>query len=312
MASWLILAVAAQFFGALVALLDKYIVTNERALPRPFVYAFATCLFSGASILVFLLSSIPIPLPEVDFPSFANVEPPSLTVLAFSFLAAYTFFGALVSMFTALRTSDASDVVPVVGAVSALSTFAFGYFFLGASLTPNFLAGVLLLAVGTFFVSHLRFTWKTALLTIHAGIFFAFHYVTFKGLLSVTSFDNAFFWSRIGFVGFALTLLLIPEYFEKIMKQTASTGKRGGALVIFNKVLAGIASILILKATALGDAAVVQALGGLQFVFILILGLLFSSRMHKDLGEKHTTVMEVVHKAVFVSIITLGFFVLFR
>ena len=134
----------------------------------------------------------------------------------------------------------------------------------------------------------------------------------FKGLLELTTFDNAFFWSRVGFVGFALTLLLIPEYLEKIRTQTRATGKRGGMLVIGNKILAGFAAILILKATELGDAAVVHALGGLQFVFILILGILFGRHTHKDLGEKSHTFRDVMHKAIFVSIITLGFFVLFK
>lgn len=312
MASWLILAIAAQFVSAVVALFDKYIVTSDKALPRPFVYAFVTCLLSGASILVYLFSWVPIPLEGVHIPSLSGIEKPTLAVVAFSFLAAYTFFGALVSMFSALRTSDTSDVIPVIGAVSALGTFGLGYFFLGIVLTPNFLVGLILLVLGTLFVSHLRFTWKTALLTIHAGLFFALHYVTFKGLLSLTTFDNAFFWSRIGFVVFALTLLLIPEYFEKIRTQASSTGKRGSMLVIANKILAGVASILILKATELGDAAVVQALGGLQFVFILILGLLFGPRTHKDLGEKSLSWRDIMHKAIFISIITLGFFVLFK
>ena len=103
MSSWIILAVAAQFISALVALLDKYIVTSEKAIPRPFVYAFITCLFSGASIAVFLLGGVPLPLDGVEFPSFSAIEFPTLTVVAFSLLAAYTFFSGLVSMFSALK-----------------------------------------------------------------------------------------------------------------------------------------------------------------------------------------------------------------
>ena len=312
MASWLVLAVAAQFIGALVSLVDKYIVTDENALPRPFVYAFITCLFSGGSIVIYLLGGIPTPFPTLHFPDIHNVHSPTLTIIAFSILAAYTFFGGLVSMFSALRAADASDVVPVVGAVSALSTFVLSYLFLGAHLSHNFLIGVILLSVGTAFVSHFRFNLQTALLSIHAGLFFALHYVTFKGLLAVTSFDNAFFWTRICFMFYALSLLLIPEYLEKILVNTKKTGKRGGVLIIGNKILAGIASILILKATELGDASVVQALGGLQFVFILALGLLFGRRVPAPIGEKTHRLRDILHKAVFVSIIALGFFVLFR
>ncbi|MFM2374469.1 MAG: hypothetical protein RLZZ234_464 [Candidatus Parcubacteria bacterium] len=314
MASWLILAIGAQFVFALVALLDKYIVSDSKALPQPFVYAFVTCLMSGASILVFFLSWIPIPLEGVVFPSLRNIEFPSLAVVAFSFLSAYTFFSALTSMFSALKNADASDVVPVVGSVSALGTFALGYFFLGGSLSPHFIAGIVLLAVGTALVSHFRFHYKTALISIHAGLFFALHYVTFKGLLGITTFDNAFFWSRVGFVCFALSMLLVPDWFDRVVGQAKTTGKRAGALVVGNKVLAGIASILILKATELvpqDQFPVVQALGGLQFVFVLALGFMFGRHTPHALGENTHQMRDILHKAAFVSIIALGFFMLF-
>lgn len=311
MQSWLILATVAQLIAAFVALVDKRIVSDDKVLPRAFGYAFVTCLMSGASILVYALSGVPTPFPGVHFPSIANITAPTLTIVAFSFLAAYTFFGALVSMFSALRESDASDVVPVIGSVTALATFLLGYLFLDTHLTRNFFAGIALLVVGTVLVSHFRFTWKTAALSVHAGIFFALHYVTFKGLLAITTFDNAFFWSRIGFVFYALSLLLIPEYLEKIRVQGKRAGKRVGVLVIGNKVLAGISSILVLKATELGNPAVIQALGGLQFVFILVLGLLFGRSTPIAYGENSHHLRDVLHKAVFVSMIALGFFMLF-
>jgi drug/metabolite transporter (DMT)-like permease len=128
--------------------------------------------------------------------------------------------------------------------------------------------------------------------------------------LGITTFDNAFFWSRVGFVALALSLLLVPEYLEKIRSQVKSTDSKSGILVIVNKILAGIGSILVLKATELGDAAVVQALGGLQFVFLLIIGVLFMHKRSKEFGEK-VTGKEILHKAVSIALITLGFFVLF-
>lgn len=314
MAPWLVLAIGAQFIAALVALLDKYIVTDEKAIPKPFVYAFITCLMSGAAIFVFLLAWVPIPLEGVHFPSLTNVEFPTLTVVAFSLLAAYTFFSALVSMFTALKESDASDVIPVIGSVTALGTFSFGYFFLGGALSKNFLIGIVLLAVGTALVSHFRFHYKTALLSVHAGLFFAFHYVAFKGLLGITTFDNAFFWSRVGFVFFALSMLLVPDWYERVSSQVKTTGRRAGVLIISNKILAGTVAIMTLKATELvpqNEFPIIQALGGLQFVFILALGLVLGRHTPKEIGENTHRVRDILHKAAFVSIIAVGFFMLF-
>jgi drug/metabolite transporter (DMT)-like permease len=310
--NWILLAVGAQFLNALVAIIDKRVVSDDKILPKPFVYAFYTCLISGAWIIVYFISLIPISFWGIPVPSFEHVFRPTLEVVALSFLAAYTFFIGLVSMFTAFRTADASDVVPVVGATSAIASFGLGYFFLYTPLSSNFALGIALLSIGTFLVSHFHFPVKTALISIHSGIFFALHYVAIKGLFMVTTFDDGFFWSRIAFMFFALSLLMVPHYFEIIKKQTKATSRHAGLLIFANKVLAGVSTLLILKATHLGDVAVVQALGGLQFVFILFIGIFFTLSPRKiKVGEvyHHETILQ---KALFVAIIALGFLVLFK
>lgn len=310
--NWILLAVGAQFLNAFVALVDKRIVSDEKTFPRPFVYAFYTCLISGVWIVVYLIGFIPSISQSLHIPTFANVVKPTLEVVALSFLAAYTFFTALVAMFTALRDYDASDVVPVIGSVSALASFGMGYYFFNTTLSSNFITGIVLLSFGTFLVSRLRFPFRIAMISLYSGIFFALHYITLKGLFVSTSFDNGFFWSRIAFVFFALTLLMIPNYFDKIREQTKNTSKITALLVLVNKILAGVSTILILKATDLGDVAVVQALGGLQFVFILILGIFFSVRPSKlNIGEKYQR-DTILKKALFVAVISVGFLVLFK
>ena len=309
---WIILAVVAQFLNAFVALVDKRIVSDEKILPKPFVYAFYTCLISGVWIVVYFISLLPLPFDGLHLPRLDNVVTPTLEVVALSFLAAYTFFTALVSMFIALKVADASDVVPVVGATSAIASFGLGYFFLHTPITHNFALGITLLSIGTFLVSHFHFNVKVALTALHAGIFFAFHYVSLKGLFMVTSFDNGFFWSRIAFMFYAISLLMVPSFYEKIREQTKATTKHAGFLIFSNKILAGVSTILILKATDLGDVAVVQALGGLQFIFILLLGVIFTVSPHKlRVGEVYRK-ETILQKALFVAVITFGFLVLFR
>ena len=113
---WLLLATAGEFFNALVAILDKYIVSDKKALPRPFVYAFYSCLVTGFWVVIFIFGFIP-GLHDLGIPSLSNVQRPTIQVVGMSFLAAYTFFMALVSMYDALRQSDASDVMPAIGAI---------------------------------------------------------------------------------------------------------------------------------------------------------------------------------------------------
>jgi len=308
--AWILLAAAAQFINAVVAILDKYIVSDDKILPRPFVYAFYTCLATSLWGLVFLFGLLP-GLDQLGVPQLSNIKMPTIQVVGMAFLAAYTFFMALVSMYDSLKSADASDVMPVIGAISALSSFGMGYLFLGASLTPNFLIGVLLLASGTFIVSRARFTLPVAMHTIHSGIFFALHYVAMKGLFSATSFDDGFFWSRIAFVLFALSLLLVPAYYEKIVSQTKTTSKKAGFLVLLTKVMAGVAAFMLLKATDLGEVSVVQALDGLKFVFILLIGIAIGNVTPKTCGENDCRSEGVIRKALYIAIISLGFFVLF-
>ncbi len=310
--NWILLAVGAQFINAIVALIDKHIVSDEKKFPKPFVYAFYTCLISGVWVVVFFIGYLPFIPDTLQIPSFSHVVRPTLEVVALSFLSAYTFFTALVSMFSALRDHDASDVVPVIGAVSALASFGLGYFFLDTELTPNFIIGIALLATGTFLVSRLRFPFKTAMIALYSGIFFALHYVSIKGLFDATSFDNGFFWSRIAFMFFALTLLMIPNYFERVKEQTKTTSRPAQFLIFTNKVLAGVSTILVYKATALGNVAVVQALGGIQFVFILVLGIFFTVKKTKIPAVERYHKDVIIQKALFVAVIAAGFLVLFR
>lgn len=308
--AWLFISAVAQFVNALVAVLDKYIVTDEKALPRPFVYAFYSCLVTGGWAAVYFISLLPW-FDDYGIPHFANVQAPTIQVVGMSFLAAYTFFFALVSMYDALKHADASDVMPVIGAVSAMSSFGMTYLFLGGALNQNFIWGVGLLSAGTLLVSTGRFKSNVTLHTIHSGIFFALHYITMKGLFLETNFDNGFFWTRVSFVLFALSLLLVPAYLEKIRAQTQNTSRRTGVLVLLTKILAGIAAFMLLKATDLGEVAVVQATDGLKFVFILFLGLVIGKFTPITAGENENDTKTIVRKALYVAIIAIGFVILF-
>lgn len=308
--AWIFLAAGGQLVNAVVALIDKYIVSDERVLPQPFVYAFYSCLITGLWALLYFIGFVP-GLSELGAPSFTNVKTPSIEVVGMSFLAAYTFFSALVSMYSALRLSDASIVMPIIGSIAALASLGMSYLFLESRLPENFTWAVMILAVGTMLVAQRLPERSVSLLVLHSGIFFALHYIAMKGLFLETSFDDGFFWSRIGLFAYALSLLMVPSYLEKIKGQTIQTTKRAGALVLLAKVLAGIAAFMLLKATDLGDVTVVQATDGLKFVFILILGIFFGKLLPASAGETETRPEDVIQKVLYVAVIVIGFFILF-
>lgn len=308
--NWILLATLGQFLNAAVGILDKYIVSDEKVLPRPFVYAFYSCLLTGFWAAIYFLGLIPA-LGNLGVPSLLNVTFPTIQVIGMAFLTAYTFFMALVSMYEALKKADASTVIPIIGAISALATFVLSYVFLDAALTPNHIVGILFLSLGTLLVAKALPTVSVILHALHSGLFFAFHYITMKGLFIETSFENGFFWSRVSFVLFALSLLMIPIYFKKINSQTKSSNKRAGILVLATKTLAGVAAFLILKATDLGDVAIVQALDGLKFVFIFLIASVFAHWLPESAVEKDTRPRTLIRKFVYVTLILIGYLVIF-
>ena len=135
-------------------------------------------------------------------------------------------------MFDALKRADASSTMPIIGSVSALSSFGLSYLFLDAQLHDNFIVGVILLSVGTMLVAQTLPKIDVVLHVFHSGLFFALHYITMKALFMETGFDNGFFWSRAGFVLFTLSLLLVPAYYKKIREQTSETTKKAGVIVL--------------------------------------------------------------------------------
>ncbi len=308
--SWVFIATIGQLINAVVAFLDKYIVTDDNALPRPFVYAFYSCLLTGFWAVIYFLSYLP-GLSALGVPSFANIQSPTIQVVGMSFLAAYTFFMALVSMYEALRKAEAVNVMPVIGAVSALSTFGMSYLFLNVSLSSSHIWGIVVLALGTLLVAQTMPKRLIILNLIHSGVFFALHFIAMKGLFLETSFDDGFFWSRISFVLFALSLLMVPAYFDKIFSQTKETSKKTGIIVVIAKVLAGVAAFLMLKATDMGDVAVVQALDGLKFVFILLITVVFGSFLPDSISKGETRPQEILRHFLYVSVIAVGYFILF-
>ncbi|MBP9750080.1 MAG: EamA family transporter [Candidatus Pacebacteria bacterium] len=307
---WLILAIVGQVLMAVVALVDKYVITSTTVALRPLSYAFWISILSSGSIVAFFFSWLDIPIDGLSIPSFANIEAPSLLVFALSVTAGYSFFTALVSFFHALQQSDASDVAPVVGGLNAFFTLLLSYFFLEGRLPGHFMLGFGLLVVGTIIVSRFRFSKHTMLSVMHAGLMYGIHYIAIKALFDATNFETAFFWSRVAIVGVALSMLLIPEYYENIVGHTKRARVRDGAFVFGNKLLAGIASLILLKAIEHGDVALVQALGGVQYLFLLGVSVCCGRALSRDAGE-NLTLGDFLHKAISIPLIAFGFFLMF-
>lgn len=305
--SWLTLIIIAQFLNSIVAIFDKYLVTSKR-VTTPILYVFYTGVLTAVGVLVYLPSLY---WKETALPQFSNITMISIDTTLLLMCAAIAQLVALWALFSSLKRNDASDIVPVIGSFSAIFAFIIGFLFTGTVLSPSFALGFGLLVLGALFISHLRFSYKIFGFTLIGGLGFALYGVLLKQILNQTSFDNGFFWISIIVSVFSLCLLFFPQLRKTFQSQKKEKHiKTTGILLIGNKILAGIAGILLIKAIEMGEVSIVQALGGLQFVFLFLIAILLGPLTPLDFGENIKR-KDVYHKLVGISIIFVGFVLLF-
>jgi len=292
---WIFLAIFAQFISAGVYMIDKYLV-GPKAIGRPAVYTIYVCLLSG-----FVLVLLP----------FGGVLPLTAALTALSLSIAISFTISLLFLYSALQSSDASDVAPVYGAISAIATLIFGLLLLDSNLPEYFFLGFPFLILGTFLMSHFRFGGKSSFYVIFAGIFAGFSSVLMKIMFDQTTFLNAFFWSRMANVAGAFLLLLWPANFKAAFNNLKKSTEGAKFLIVGNKVLAGAAFLLTLAAIKLGDVTVVNSLAGFQFVFVLIFAFAFTYFLPKYFHEAVHREENRLKKMTASAIIIAGFILMF-
>lgn len=305
--SWLSFTIVAQLLNSIVALLDKYLVTSKK-ITTPILYVFYTGVLSVLGILLYLPSFIS----SYGFwPKFSNIAALTPWVFLIIVSASLSQLIALWAMFSALKKNDASDVVPVIGSFAAVFALIFGYLFTDVILPAHFVVGFILLVSGTVLISRFRFSIKTFVLTLIGGLGFASYSLLLKEALRLTSFDTGFFWYTLMMAALALLLLFLPKLRNVFRTQRKEKHiKSTGLLLLLNKVIAGVAGILLIKAIEIGEVSLVQALGGLQFIFLFIFAVLLGPLTPIDFGE-NVKRKDVYHKLVAISIIFIGFVLLF-
>lgn len=308
--SFIVITVIAQFLNSIVALVDKYLVTSKQ-VAKPLLYVFYTGILTIFAILIYALDPFVDLFREFYLPSIFNIEAPTVAIISAALSSAFFQLFALLYLFKALVNADASDVVPVIGSLSAFFTLIFSFFVFGQLLKPSFFFGFVFLVIGTLFISHFRFTKETFYQTVVAGFTFGAYAVSLKILFTLTSFDNGFFWFSLLTVILSFALLFSKDLRLNFTRHRKSKNvKKADTLIVASKVLAGIAGLMLIKAIEIGDVSIVQALGGLQFVFLFLIAIIIGPKTSRDLGENIER-KDLYQKLISISIIFVGFVLLF-
>ena len=271
---WLAIVVVAHLLNAAVFLVDKAML--GRVVKNSTVYAF----FIGTlSIIVVVL-----------FPLQATIPPP--VHLLQDLVAGALLVLALVTFFAALKTLEASRVIPFIGGVVPVLTFFFSFQLLGERLASHEAVAFLLLVCGGVLItldpskphtpSSLR-GWAAALC---AAALFAASFVLTKYLYGQQPFLEAFIWSKFGMLAISLIMLTSSRFRRTIHKTLSNLSLKDGACFIGNQCVGAAGFFLLNYAISLASVTLVNALQGVQYAFILVFVIIAAKWNPKLLKEK--------------------------
>ena len=252
---WIYIAIFAYFLDALVFVIDKSLLTRE--IPHPSAYAFFVSLLSAFALLLYPF----------------GVYLPTWSQLLVAIISGNAFFVGLIFLYRAVKKIDITEAMPAIGAVTALATLGFSILILKQAPTSSHeLLAFALLVGGTLMMSYFHLSSAVVVDIIASGFLLALSYVTLKLFFNMTDFVNGLFWTRIGLLMGASLLMAVPRPRRDILATLRSSSHETKFVFIANKILAAIAFILIYYAIRIGDVVFVNAVQGVQYVFILIIG----------------------------------------
>jgi uncharacterized membrane protein len=291
---WFFIATIGYILLGIVFVLDKFIL--EKSVSTPVVYTFYSTIFMFAALLAYPFGAGV--LFGIDW--------------MWAVVAGLGFGFGLWTLFQAIRLGETSHISPFVGAFIVVFTYICSSIFLGETLTIVQMSGISILLVASFLLSfeksekyngfHFGFVWA-----ILSAFLFAVSHVATKYIYEQYDFLTGFVWTRafVGIVG--LITLFFPSVwciFKKKKKEKKRkiqdktfVEKHAFGIVVSNKILAVFGVVAIQYAIAIGSVTLVNALAGMQyiFMFIIIIGLTtFAPKVFKEDFTRRELITESV------------------
>jgi drug/metabolite transporter (DMT)-like permease len=318
---WLLVALISYFINAGVYVADKFLLSKK--VHSSITYAFYVGIWSVFNF--FLL--------------FLDPWMPSLREFTVDILAGMLFLLTLIFWYKALHQSEATRVVPIVGALIPIFSFIFSYVFLDQALSERQFLAFIILVIGGVLISvrrtrfyklkevgerfksifgdllggiHATYRPTRRLLfnSLVAALFFASYYVLIKHIYMHQPFIGGFVWSRLGsFLG-VLAILFVPAWRRNIAayrKQSSKPANWGFFLAV--RVAAALAFIMLNWAISLGNVALINALQGTQYLFLILIVVFLSSRYPKIMKEQFRGGV-MLQKVLGTTLVVLGLYML--
>lgn len=299
--TWILFAIISYFSNAVTAIIDKFLL--KRSIPSVMAYSFYVGLLSVFAVIL------------VPF----GVEWPGWQTVILDLVPGIIFFWTVYFFVVAVKKYEVSRVVTMIGGFAPIFTLFLSFVLLGDKLGQVQLLAFVFLVAGGVLISfkknkeekRRRKSFVGIEISLLSALVFALYYVSAKFIFSGDQpFISAFFWSRMGSFLMAVFVLAVPVWRNSILGARKAAGAKGGALFVFNKVLAALAFILLNKAIELGDVSLVNAIQGVQYAFLLVLAVILSHKYPKVL-EEHLTRSVIIQKIAAIILISFGLALLY-
>lgn len=295
---YILIAVASYLINAGVYVADKFLLSKK--IHSSVAYAFFVGIWSIFNFVILIF----------------DPWMPGLREFAVDVSAGLLFLITLVFWYKALHQSEATRVVPIVGAFVPIFSYLLSYIFLGETLGERELLAFIILIMGGALISvkHTRFyvfkevsekfrkifgdtlggfyvelrpTRRLIFNSLFSALLFASYYVLMKYVYSSQPFIGAFVWSRFGsFIG-VLLILFVPDWRREIVEQQKGNKSPKKLAFFFSvRLLAALAFIMLNWAISMGSVALVNALQGVQYIFLLVIVFILSTRFPKLFREE--------------------------
>lgn len=310
--AWFFVALFAYFLLAIANLIDKFLV--EKVVGSARAYTFIACAMGS---LVFLLAPWFLTWPGISF-------------FIFDLVLGLLFALALLFLYAALRRGEASRSLVIIGGSTPIFSLPLAFLVLGEQFTRNQVLAIVFLLLGLLiivFLSGQRSSfWEklfksldlrrnaplsSIFLSLSAGLFYALFFVGSKIAYQAQPFFSAFLWTRLGALLAASFILISPRARREIkaLFTRHPNRKRNQSLVFGNQVLGAGGFVLQNYAIYLGPVAIVNALQGVQYAWIIVLGAIVSFFYPKTLKEDISTRV-LIQKGAAILVISIGLYFL--
>jgi len=296
---WILAITSAYLCFALASLGDRIVLSGPS---RPRSYTFFVGILSAAVILL-----IP----------FIGINVPQGIMWLWIILAALFNILGIYSMFTALDDFDVSKIVPTVGALQPIFVVVFSLLIWGGdAMKGSQVFAFAILLLGSVLISiekNYRVTRRSLKLSFFAALFFSLEMIFAKTAYLDIAFWDGFIWMKIfGFV-FVMGFLFNKTFRSDVFKIDQRLSKKNSIIFFLAQGFGGLANVLqgwAISLVPLAYLGIMNAMKGLQYVFLFIFALIVSATLPKLLNEKISKAI-VMQRIVAIILIAIGLGVLF-